>query len=159
MSRKYRLFTIYFLLSLILDQASKIWARQTLKPRFDAMVIIPNFFDLRFAENPGTAFSLLHDLSNGRVVLAAIGIGALGLMLVWLKRLPSDSGVLAIALGLIAGGALGNIIDRVQFGKVTDFIVWKVNTHQWPTFNIADATLVIGIGLALIYDKKKPATK
>ena len=158
MSPKYKNFTIYFLLSLILDQGSKIWARHALRPRHDAMVIIPNFFDLRYAENSGSAFSLLHDLANGRIVFLAFGVIALVVIAQWLKRLPADSRVLAVAIGLITGGALGNIIDRALIGRVTDFIVWKVGIHQWPTFNIADSLLVVGIGMILVHPSPKKSS-
>ena len=57
---------------------------------------------------------------------------------------------LMIGLGLVGGGAIGNVIDRVAFGKVTDFVVWKWHTHEWPTFNVADAALCVGVGLLFL---------
>jgi signal peptidase II len=60
---------------------------------------------------------------------------------------------LGAELGLLAGGALGNIVDRIAFGKVTDFVVWKIGTHEWPTFNIADAALVVGV-IGLLFDMR-----
>jgi signal peptidase II len=64
---------------------------------------------------------------------------------------------LHLALGLVGGGAIGNLIDRIQLGKVTDFIVWHVGSHEWPAFNIADAALVVGVvlmALDMLFDKQ-----
>ena len=65
---------------------------------------------------------------------------------------------IAAELGLLAGGAIGNIIDRVAFGKVSDFIVWKAGRYEWPTFNVADAALVIGV-VTLLLDARAEDTK
>jgi signal peptidase II len=70
---------------------------------------------------------------------------------VYLRKAAPGQIRLASELGLLGGGALGNIIDRVAFGRVTDFIVWKVGAHEWPTFNVADAALVLGI-VGLFFD-------
>jgi signal peptidase II len=55
-----------------------------------------------------------------------------------------------VALGLVGGGAIGNLVDRIQYGRVTDFIVWYYRSHEWPAFNIADAGLVVGVGLMVL---------
>ena len=96
------------------------------------------------------AFSMLQNLSGGRVVLTALAIGAFLLVLYYLRKTPLENTRLHIALGLVGGGAIGNLVDRVMYGKVTDFIVWKYHEHEWPAFNIADAALCIGVGLMLL---------
>ena len=63
------------------------------------------------------------------------------LVLVYLRKTPVESTRLHIALGLVGGGAIGNLIDRMLYGKVTDFIVWKVGVHEWPAYNVADAAI------------------
>jgi signal peptidase II len=150
--RKYTLFTIFAIISLVLDQWTKILARTHLRPRgsYNPKVVIQNYFDLRYAENPGVAFSMLQDIPGGRVWLTVLAIGAFLLVLYYLRKTPIDNTRLHIALGLVGGGAIGNLVDRVVYGKVTDFIVWKYHVHEWPAFNIADAALCIGVGLMLL---------
>jgi len=150
--RKYLLFTIFMIISLVLDQWTKVLARTHLRPRgpFRAKVVIEGLFDLRYAENPGVAFSMLQDIPGGRIWLTVLAVGAFLLVLYYLRKTPLENTRLHVALGLVGGGAIGNLIDRVAFGKVTDFIVWKYHGHEWPAFNIADAALCIAVGLMLL---------
>jgi signal peptidase II len=150
--RKYLLFTIFTIISLVLDQWSKVLARRDLRPRgpHNAKVIIQDYFDLRYAENPGVAFSMLQDLPGGRLWLTVLAVGAFLLVLYYLRKTPIENTRLHVALGLVGGGAIGNLVDRVIYGRVTDFIVWKYGVHEWPAFNIADAALCIGVGLMLL---------
>jgi signal peptidase II len=150
--RKYLLFTIFAIVSLALDQWTKALARQHLRPRgaYHPKVIIEGYFDLRYAENPGVAFSMLQDIPGGRVLLTLLAIGAFLLVIYYLRKTPVENTRLHVALGLVGGGAIGNLVDRVIYGRVTDFIVWKVGVHEWPAFNIADAALCIGVGLMLL---------
>lgn len=165
MKAKYLFFSLLFALSLGLDQASKIWARSTLKPRgYGAVItVVNNFFDLRYSENPGSAFGMFRGMPSARYFLFGVGILCLGIIAAWLYRLPAKAPWLGAKLGLLAGGAVGNVVDRVQFGKVTDFVVWKVTTasgvHEWPTFNIADAALVIGVILLILDWPRDPAVR
>jgi lipoprotein signal peptidase len=156
MSRKYWFFVIAFVLSLALDQGSKLWARDALKPKYpEAVTVVNGYFDLRYSENPGSAFGLFRGIPGARYLLFLVGIGALVVVGTYLKRAEPNARRLAAELGLLAGGALGNIIDRVAYGRVTDFVVWKVGAHEWPTFNIADAALVVGV-FGLLFDLKPP---
>jgi signal peptidase II len=150
--RKYILFLIFTVISLALDQWTKALARQHLQPRgpLRPKVVIQGYFDLRYAENPGVAFSMLQDLPGGRVLLTLLAIGAFLLVLYYLRKTPLENTRLHVALGLVGGGAIGNLIDRVVYGRVTDFIVWKVGVHEWPAFNVADAALCVGVGLMLL---------
>jgi signal peptidase II len=87
-----------------------------------------------------------------------IGVAACVAIFMILRKGNDRQAWLAAALALVAGGALGNVIDRVLFAKVTDFIVWKAGSHEWPAFNVADAALVIGVGIMFLdvgRDKKK----
>jgi len=150
--RKYVLFAIFTIVSLVLDQWTKVLARQYLRPRgpFRPKVIIQGYFDLRYAENPGVAFSMLQDIPGGRVLLTLLAIGAFLLVLFYLRKTPVENTRLHVALGLVGGGAVGNLVDRMMYGRVTDFVVWKVGVHEWPAFNVADAALCIGVGLMLL---------
>lgn len=162
--RKYLLFTSFMLLSLVLDQWTKVMARQDLRPRgpFNPKVLVPGWFELRYAENPGVAFSMLQEIPGGRVLLTLMALVALVMVIVYLRKTPLESSRLHVALGLVGGGAIGNLVDRVAYGKVTDFIVLKIvlakdyfwfftrGPHEWPAFNIADAALCVGVGLILL---------
>ena len=150
--RKYFWFGVFATLSLVLDQWTKVLARDDLRPRgpLNPKVIIPNYFDLRYAENPGVAFSMFQDLPGGRLVLTLLAIAAFAMVVGYLRRTAAGATRLHVALGLIGGGAIGNLVDRVLFGRVTDFIVWKKGVHEWPAFNVADAALCIGVGLMLL---------
>jgi signal peptidase II len=150
--RKYVLFSVFAVVSLLLDQWTKVMARDVLRPRgpFNPKVIVEGYFDLRYAENPGVAFSMLQDIPGGRVLLTLLAIGAFLVVIAYLRKTPVEATRVHVALGLVGGGAIGNLVDRVMYGKVTDFIVWKKGIHEWPAFNIADAALCVGVGLILL---------
>ncbi len=151
---KYRWFAIVFALSVALDQASKVWARHVLRPIYPAVkTVIPGFWDLRYSENPGSAFGLFRGVPGARDLLFVVGIGALVIVATSLRKAAPGARRLGAELGLLAGGALGNVIDRILYGRVTDFVVWHIGAHEWPTFNIADAALVVGV-FGLLFDMR-----
>jgi signal peptidase II len=158
--RKYLLFGIFAVISIALDQWTKVLARSVLRPLgpYHPKVVIEGFFKLRYSENPGVAFGMLQEMSGGRVVLTLMAVGAFALVLYYLRKTDRGATGLHVALGLVGGGAIGNLIDRVSYGRVTDFIVWHVKDHEWPAFNIADAALCVGVGLMVIdMVRAKPA--
>jgi signal peptidase II len=155
-AKKYLWFSLLFVISFALDQGTKIWARHVLQPmgHGQGITVIPGFFDLTYSENPGSAFGLFRNVTGARYLLFAIGILCLGVVVAWLYKIPGNTPWLGAKLGLLAGGAVGNILDRVLYGRVTDFVLWKITTagkvYQWPVFNIADAALVIGVAMLLL---------
>jgi signal peptidase II len=160
LSRRWLIFGIVGVVSLIADQATKIWARAEL-PTFAPcsrgegccgvpVTVVENYFDWRMSCNPGSAFGLFSSQDNARIFLSVIGVLALGAIFWMVKKARQDQTRLLWALGLVAGGAVGNLIDRIYTGVVTDFVVWKYKTTEWPTFNIADVALVVGVGLLFI---------
>ena len=154
MVAKYRWFVVWFIVALGLDQGSKIWARRVLKPIYPQVkTVISGFFEMRYSENPGSAFGAFRNMPGSRYFLFIVGVGALLYVAVMLKRAAPSAGRLGGELGLLAGGAFGNIIDRIMIGRVTDFIVWRAGSYEWPTFNIADAALVVGV-ILLFFDMK-----
>jgi signal peptidase II len=149
--------------SIVLDQWTKVLARTHLKPLgpWGRRTVIDNYFDLRFSENTGVAFGMGQSLPGGRVLLTLVALFALLLVGYYLIKSGPRQTRMHLALGLVGGGAIGNLIDRIAFGRVTDFIVWKVGKHEWPAFNIADAALVVGVALMaldMILDKRGRAT-
>jgi signal peptidase II len=154
LARRWKLFLVVGAVTMVADQLSKVWARASL-PTDErgwgiSVEVIENFWAWRLSYNTGSAFGLFHSVSGARVFLTIIGLGAIGAILWMVKQARDDQRRLVVALGLVGGGALGNIFDRLAFGKVTDFVVWKYHTTEWPTFNIADAALVIGVGLLFL---------
>lgn len=152
MSRRYVLFGAFLALSVVLDQWTKNLAREFLKPRgpFNPKTVIANYFDLRYSENEGVAFGMLQHMPGGRYVLTGLAVLAFVLVIAYLRKTEMGASRVHVALGLVGGGALGNVYDRVKYGKVTDFIVWHVKQHEWPAFNIADAALCVGVGLLML---------
>jgi signal peptidase II len=152
MDRRRWIFVLSAAFALAFDQLTKIWARHVLLPIYPRVVtVIPRYWELRYSENPGAAFGLLRDVPGAHYLFVPIALGIAVGAFIYLKRAHMPhAGRVAAELGLIVGGALGNAFDRVAFGRVTDFVVWKIGTHEWDTFNIADAALVVGIiGLVL----------
>jgi signal peptidase II len=134
---------------LILDQGSKWFADALLGAR-DVVPLLP-FLALRKAYNPGAAFSFLSDASGWqRWLFVGLAVLVIGVLVAWLRRLPKGQGRLALALALILGGAAGNLIDRVLYGHVIDFIDLYYHNWHWPTFNIADSAITIGAALLIL---------
>jgi signal peptidase II len=155
--RKYLLFGVFAAASIAFDQWTKSLAREALRPLgpFHPKVVIEGFFKLRYSENPGVAFGMLQQMSGGRMVLTMMAVAAFALVLFYLHKTEAGATRLHVALGLVGGGAVGNLIDRVTYGRVTDFIVWHIGEHEWPAFNIADAALCVGVGL-MVVDMLRP---
>ncbi len=133
-----------------LDQITKLMIAGTLELH-QRITVIPGFFNLTLAYNEGAAFSFLSDAGGWqRWFFTALAIVVAAILVVWLKRLtPADKGS-AIALALIIGGALGNLIDRLLYGHVIDFIQWYYKSYYWPSFNIADSAITVGATLLIL---------
>jgi signal peptidase II len=132
------------------DQATKVWAVGNL-PLFEPRVIVRGFFDLVHVRNTGVAFSLLSNLDHRWVhpFLILATLLAMGAVLAYIAYLPCR-GAAPVGLGLILGGAIGNLIDRARLGYVVDFIDLHWRNHHWPTFNVADMGISVGVVLLLI---------
>jgi len=134
---------------LILDQCTKLLADALLSGQ-QAVVLLP-FLALRKAYNYGAAFSFLGDASGWQrwffIILALVVIAVL---IAWLNRLPAEDLRARVALVLILGGAAGNVIDRLVYGYVIDFIDVFYGSWHWPTFNIADSAISVGAALLLL---------
>lgn len=162
--RKFVAFGIPAVVALLVDQVTKQWARGALAPEGSGKVVsvIGKALTFHYAENPGIAFSMFRDLSGGRYVLAALALVALGMVFRYLQGTDPAHRRLHIALGLIAGGAVGNLIDRLIYARVVDFIVIDLDVwplDPWPVFNVADIVLVVGvclIALDVILNRRPP---
>ena len=139
-----------------LDRLTK-WFIETHVSFLDTYHVIPGFFDIVHSQNRGVAFGLFHDgVSPVRTaVLIVLSLAALILVAGLLWRSRGIDRLTAWALALVLGGAMGNVFDRIAWGRVTDFLEFYVGSLHWPTFNLADSAIVVGSGLLLI-DLLKP---
>lgn len=148
-------------LILVADRVSKDIFEGTLS-MYQRIEVIPGYFDWTLAYNTGAAFSFLADAAGWqRWFFAAIAIVVSVVLVVWLKRLKRHETLLAVALAMVLGGALGNLYDRVVLGHVVDFILvhWQ-NRWFFPAFNLADTFITIGaILLALDMFKSDKSAK
>ena len=146
------------LLWLIADQVTK----QLVVSNFDlfqSVNVLP-FFNLTYVHNPGAAFSFLADQDGWQrwffTAIAAIASIVFG---VWLAKTPKSHTLLNIAIALMLSGALGNLIDRVLFGYVIDFLDFYIGNKHWPAFNVADSMIFIGAALMIIDSFKNDQLK
>lgn len=140
--------TVTALAVLILDVLAKYLALQRLLPG-RPVPVIDGFFSLTLVMNPGLAFGMLADTPAGwRWLVALLSIGALAVLAaVGVRMLPAGGRLTPLALGLIFGGAVGNLIDRARFGAVVDFLDFYWRGYHWPAFNVADSAISIGVAL------------
>ena len=137
------------LLVLILDQASKL-AVDTSMQLYESIPLMP-YFNLTYAHNTGAAFSFLANAGGWqRWLFAGLAVVMSGIIAVWLARLEKHETLMAVALSMVLGGAIGNLIDRVAYGYVIDFLDVYYKQWHWPAFNIADSAICIGVGLMLL---------
>ena len=136
---------------LVLDQWTKHLVEVHLPPGA-AHPVIPGLLNLTHVKNTGVAFGLFasHGADGGAWMLALMGLVALGAVFLYFHFAPAKNRMLLSALALIVGGAIGNLIDRIASGGVTDFIDVYVGTHHWPSFNVADSAITVGIGLMIV---------
>ncbi|MEJ7745257.1 MAG: signal peptidase II [Luteimonas sp.] len=154
---------IWLLLSITviaLDQLSKRWVLDTL-PEYQAIPVIDGFWNWYRTYNTGAAFSFLSDAGGWQKYFFVVLAIAITLLLTfWLSKMPRRDWKSALPFALVIGGAIGNVIDRLLYGHVVDFIQWHWQDHYWPAFNIADSAIVAGaIGIALfgLLDSKRSA--
>jgi signal peptidase II len=143
---------------LVLDQGVKAWLLDLLLA-LGGHSRITSYFNLVMVWNTGVSFGLLRAGEEGRWLLIPLSLGIVAVLLVWLARAETRS--LSLALGLVIGGALGNVIDRLRFGAVADFFDFHIAGYHWPAFNVADAAIVLGVAVILLQSLllSRPTTK
>ena len=134
---------------LLLDQCTKLLADAMLTLH-QSVAVVP-YLSMYKAYNSGAAFSFLGDASGWqRWFFIALAMIVIGVLVVWLRRLPAHEARTSLALSLILGGAAGNLIDRLVYGYVIDFIDVYYDSWHWPAFNVADAAISVGAFLLLL---------
>jgi len=138
----------------VLDQLTKLWVLAAFQP-YEVLPVLP-VFNLTLVFNTGAAFSFLSDAGGwqrwffiGLTTLVSIGL------LVWLTRLRQHERLAGIALAMILGGAVGNLLDRVRLGKVVDFLDVYWQQWHWPAFNVADSAITLGVLILLLSSWKQ----
>ena len=137
------------MLALILDQVSKLAIVGSME-LYQSIPVIP-FVNLTYVHNTGAAFSFLSEAGGWqRWFFASLAAVISVVITIWIARLKQHETLLAVALALVLGGAIGNLIDRLAYGYVIDFIDIYVDSWHWPAFNIADSAITIGVVLMLV---------
>jgi signal peptidase II len=139
------------------DQASKWWILDVVRlPDIGQIVLLP-VLNFTMVWNRGVTFGLLTGFGQwSYLLLAAVALAVVVILVIWLRR--AESPLVATALGVIVGGALSNVVDRLRFGAVVDFIHAHIGNWSWYVFNVADAAIVCGVA-ALVLDSLLPRTR
>jgi signal peptidase II len=157
----------YFLVSLavlLLDQ----WTKGIITRAFDvhqSRAVVGGLFDLTYVRNSGAAFGLFAsvDSSIKAIMLNSVAVLVFIVVSAYALRSSHKSVRLQVGFSLILGGAIGNLLDRVRFGYVVDFLDFSISGHHWPAFNVADSAICVGVGLLFLdmlrnEEEKSPAT-
>ena len=148
---------------LFLDQ----WTKGLITRTFDvhqSSTVMANFFDITYVRNSGAAFGLFAsvDSSLKAIILNTVAILVFLVVSGYALRTPHRSVRLQVGFALILGGAVGNLLDRVRFGYVVDFLDFSIAGHHWPAFNVADSAICIGVGLLFLdmlhSEEERPAS-
>lgn len=160
MRRKYWVLLIFCFGVLLLDQWTKYLIVQKLL-LYQKVEVIQGFFNIIHVRNTGGAFGIFGGENGGlgSILFVVVSLIAIGAIIYLFIKIGEDEKTLALSFSLVLSGAIGNLIDRLQYGEVVDFLDFYLSTYHWPAFNIADSAICIGIGLMalelLARDKKK----
>ena len=134
---------------LVLDQLTK-YIIETRVRLYEIITIIPGFFNITHVRNKGAAFSLFSGAPAGfrSVFFISVSLVAMAVIAVLIKK--THERLLLVAFSLILGGAVCNLIDRIRYGEVVDFIQWYVKSWYWPSFNVADSAITVGVTFLVI---------
>lgn len=136
-------------LAIVCDQVTK-WMASTYLTMYEQNPVMPSF-NLTLMHNYGAAFSFLSDAGGWQrwfftIIATVISI----VLIIWITRLKPNEKWLGVSLALVLGGAIGNLIDRIAYGYVVDFIQWYYESFYWPAFNIADSAIFVGAAMLLL---------
>ena len=158
MKREYHLLALPALAVVLLDQISKFIIDRSIHLH-ESVTVISGFFNLVHIRNRGMAFGLMNRPGNDFAFyfLVAATVGAVVLLLFWFSRLKKEERILILGISLILGGAVGNLIDRIRFHEVIDFLDLYVGSYHWPAFNVADFAITVGtlwVAINMLFHKK-----
>ncbi|MHB8059039.1 MAG: signal peptidase II [Desulfuromonadaceae bacterium] len=151
---RHLMFFVIALLLVLIDQATKFYIDQSML-LYASIPVIDSFFSITYVRNPGAAFGMF--AGSGFRIPFLIGVSMLAMVVIVfvVHKLPGKEKTPVIALSCIFAGACGNLIDRIRFGEVIDFLDVYWRNHHWPTFNIADSAICLGVVLYVLYTMKE----
>ncbi len=137
---------------IVVDQVTKLYIMQTMRLH-ESIPVIADCFSLTYIRNPGAAFGLLAGSSDTfrMVFFGLTSVFALGLLGTILLRMPERDRMGRLSVAAILGGAIGNLIDRMRYGEVIDFLDVYVGNYHWPAFNVADSAITVGVIFLIIH--------
>ncbi len=130
----------------VLDQATKLWVRVDFALG-ESREVVPGFFSFTYLRNPGAAWGMFGGHNN---VLTILSIVMLAVIFIFRRSFLSDTWEHRVALGLMVGGIIGNLMDRIRFGYVIDFLDFQIAGYHWPVFNVADSAICVGVGIYIV---------
>ncbi len=153
-SRHYKYIKLAIIAGLIVifDQITKAVILNAM-PLYHSVPVIPGFFSLTHIHNPGAAFGFLANQSSSirNFLFLFISLLAICLIFYFYKNTPKTHPLLSTGFAMIFGGAIGNLIDRIRFGKVVDFLDFYIGNLHWPAFNVADSAVTVGIFIFIFH--------
>jgi signal peptidase II len=152
LSGKFKIVLTWLAVILISDQVTKLIVGRTMALHH-SIPVIEGLFNLTYIRNTGAAFGIFAGSAEifRRPFLIIVSIAASGFILNLLRRLPARETGLITAMTFILGGAIGNLIDRVIYGEVIDFLDFVWAGYHWPAFNIADSFITVGVAITIVY--------
>jgi signal peptidase II len=149
MKNKYLWVAVIIGSTIALDQYTKLLVMQRFR-LYESVAVIPGFFNLTYVRNKGAAFGILAGMEGAwrTAFFVMVSLAALSVLTVLVRK--TEDRLTLIAYALISGGALGNLVDRIRFGEVVDFVEWYYRSFHWPAFNVADSAITVGVGLLVI---------
>jgi signal peptidase II len=156
--KKYILFGVVAIPCVVLDQITKVYFERNYVLG-QVKVLIDNHLYLTHVRNPGAAFGILADSSWRMPFFLTVALIAVVGILWYLRTLPESAKWMHLSLGLIFGGAIGNVIDRIRLGEVIDFIGVHWYQYHWPAFNVADSAICVGVAILLLISLQEELAK
>ena len=149
---RYLLLGLLSLAIVVADQVTKVYVMETMKLH-ESIPVIANFFSITYIRNPGAAFGFLSSSSGSFrfVFFGVTSLFALGLLGTILVRMPKHNWMGQLSVAGILGGAIGNLLDRLRYGEVIDFLDFYFNAYHFPAFNVADSAITVGVGFLILH--------
>lgn len=149
---RYLLLGLLSLAIVVVDQATKVYVMETMRLH-ESIPVITNLFSITYIRNPGAAFGFLSSSSSSFrfVFFGLTSIFAVGLLGMILVRMPKDDWMGRLSVAGILGGAIGNLLDRLRYGEVIDFLDFYINGYHWPAFNVADSAITVGVVFLIMH--------
>ena len=135
----------------VVDQLTKIMVLANFN-LYESKVVIPGFFDLTYITNTGAAFGILAGEQTMLRQAFFVGVAFVALLVMFFsyRHFKEQGSLFVHGIGMIAGGAIGNLIDRLRYGSVVDFLDFYIKGYHWPAFNVADSAICVGVGLFIL---------